>query len=70
MTNRETDYGSNNLHGYGSTEDKQKEKQRLWEATTNTVMEVLKTNKQTQTDNMGSNNLRGYGSRFRQSLPR
>ena len=51
--------GSNNLHGYGSTEGKQTEKQTLWEATTYTVMEVLKTNRETD---YGSNNLHGYGS--------
>ena len=51
--------GSNNLHGYGSIEDKQIEKQTLWEATTYTVMEVLMTNRETD---YGSNNLHGYGS--------
>ena len=59
--NRETDnMESRNLHGYGNTEDKQREIEIIWKATTYTVMEVLKTDR--ETDTMGSNNLRGYGS--------
>ena len=46
-TNRETDNTeSRNLHGYGSTEDQQTEKEITWKATTYTVMEVLKTNRE------------------------
>ena len=60
-TNRETDNTeSRKLHGYGSTEDKQREKEITWKATTYTVMEVLKTNR--ETDNTESRKLHGYGS--------
>ena len=52
--------GSNNPRSYGSTEDKQRKRQAIAEATTCVVMEALKTDR--ETDKTGSNNLRGYGS--------
>ena len=40
-TNRETDtMGSKNLHCYGSTEDKQTDRQTIWPETTYVVMEA------------------------------